>query len=140
MTEKGPTDDLLGSAARFAQSGLGALLEKDLPVFFMHSATALAQLSKAQVASIDASLIAAKDFDSLLHACGQGKHARKRRMKTISFAEALERSGYFVPALGNEQKRKPLHVLMDVRHGVVHFGQLEAHDVDEVLGALSHSV
>lgn len=131
--EKAPTDDLLASATRFARSGLGALLENDLPVFFLHSAIALEHLSKAQLASISLSLISGADFNSLLHACGHGKHAGSKRMKTIGLDAALERSGHFVSALGNDEKRKPLHVLREVRNGVAHLGQLESDDADEVL-------
>ena len=57
--------ELRESAADFANSALRAYLAEDIAVFLLHAATALEQLSKAFLASIHGSLIAANDFDSL---------------------------------------------------------------------------
>lgn len=125
MEDKPLHKDLHSSAARFAQSGLRAFLEEDSAVFLLHAATALEQLAKAFLASIHGSLIAANDFDSLLHGCEQPRHARKprSRMKTIAMREALDRAGQVIPAV--ENLRASLQLLADVRNGVVHAGQLE---------------
>jgi hypothetical protein len=94
-------------------------------VYLLHVSTALELLAKAFLASLDGSLIAASDFDSLLHGCDQSKHARTpaSRMRTITMTETLKRVGQVVPAI--ENLRPSLQLLADVRNGVVHAGSLE---------------
>lgn len=66
---------LSDSSAKFAQSALKAQHD-DRPVFLLHAATALEQLAKAVLARRHPSLIVtSNDFESLLHACGERKHA-----------------------------------------------------------------
>jgi hypothetical protein len=126
-------DDLCSSAERFARSALRAFLEQDWPIFLLHASTALEQLTKAYLASLNPSLIAASDFDSLLHACGLGRHAQRppRLMRTITVTTALERAGQLVPALKNLSKEVGL--LADVRNGVVHAGRVESSAAETVL-------
>jgi hypothetical protein len=123
------SDELRDSAAEFPQSALRAYLNQDHAVFLLHAATALEHTSKAFLASIHGSLIAASDFDSLLHLCGRSSHTRtpRTRMKTITVQESLTRAGQLVPAL--ENLKKSLQLLVWVRNGVVHAGQVER-DVD----------
>jgi hypothetical protein len=125
MAENPLAEELRVSAARFAQSGLRAFLQNDLPVFMLHAATALEHLAKAFLASIHGSLVAASDFDSVLHSCGQSRHARKprSRMKTISAQEAVDRAGQLIPAI--ENLKRSLQLLILVRNGVVHAGRVE---------------
>jgi hypothetical protein len=71
--------------------------------------------------------IAANDFDSLLHGCGESRHANTppTRMRTITTSEALKRVGQIDPAFKNHEPS--LRVLADIRNGVVHAG---ASDMD----------
>ncbi len=72
-------------------------------VYLLHASTTLELLAKAFLASLDGSLIAANDFDSLLHSCGQSRHARTPswRMRTITMGEALKRVGQILPTIDN---------------------------------------
>jgi hypothetical protein len=125
MNENTLSDELCSAAASFAQSSLKARLDGESMVYLLHAATALELLAKSFLASIHGSLIAADDFDSLLHGCSQSRHARKprSRMRTITIVEALKRAGQVLPAIDN--LRQSLQLLADVRNGVVHAGQLE---------------
>ncbi len=133
MAEDGHVEQLLSGAAAFAQSGLRARLEGDSMVYLLHASTALELLAKAFLASLHGSLIAAPDFDSLLHGCGQSRHARTppSRMRTITMADALKRVGQILPAIENLQPS--LKLLADVRNGVVHAGRLEPGAEDAAL-------
>jgi hypothetical protein len=126
MGEASLAAEMHSSAARFAQSALQTFLEGDSTVFLLHAATALELLAKAYLASTHGSLIAANDFDSLLHACGESKHARtpRSRMRTIRGQEALERAARLIPALAN--LKASLQLLIWIRNGVVHAGQVES--------------
>ena len=121
------------SATQFARSGLRARLEEDWAVHHLHVATSLELLAKAKLASLHGSLIAAKDFDSLLILSGHPRHARSSpdRAKTITITDALNRAGQVV--LGLENLRSELTYLVDVRNGVVHAGHLSPHAEDRVL-------
>jgi hypothetical protein len=124
------TDDLIASADKFARSALHASIAADAAVFLLHAGTALEHLSKAFLAAINGSLIAANDLDSLLHACGEGRRAGKRRseMRTISAAESLKRSGQMIPELANLEGA--LKLLAEARNGVVHAALVD-HDMVE---------
>src|SRR4051794_32538761 len=122
MPQPSLDEQLRSSATRFAQSALRAFLGEDATVFMLHAATALEQLAKAFLASMHGTLIAANDFDSLLHAAGHSSHARKprSRMRTITGQDALDRAGRLIPAL--ENLKPSLQLLLYVRNGVVHAG------------------
>lgn len=127
MTEPPVSIELRTSAAGFAESALRAYLAEDHAVFLLHAATALEQLSKAFLASIHGSLIAAaNDFDSLLHLCGHAARTRspRARMRTITAQDALKRVGQLIPPIDNLSGS--LQLLILVRNGVVHAGQVEA--------------
>lgn len=126
MPEESPqVSRLLSSAETFAQSALRARLDGDSMVYLLHASTALELLAKAYLASLSGSLIAAHDFDSLLHGCGHSRHARTHpsRMKTITMSEALRRVRQVEPAFKHHEPS--LQLLADVRNGVVHAGFLE---------------
>jgi hypothetical protein len=97
------TAQLRSSAAQFAQSGLRARLDQEWAVHQLHIATALELLAKAKLASLHGSLIAAKDFDSLLHLSGHPRHAKQPpdRIRTITITDALLRVGQVVPSIEN---------------------------------------
>ncbi len=126
-------DELYKSASEFGQSALRAYLDNNRRVFLLHAATALEQLLKAHLASKHPSLIAAPDFDSLLHACGMSAHAHRppSLMKTISMKDALERSSQMIPPIGN--LKVDLNLLVDVRNGVIHLGLVDEQSVKRVL-------
>lgn len=121
-----PAIELRTSAADFAKSSLRAHVAGDRPVFLLHAATALEQLAKAFLASIHGSLIAANDFNSLLHLCDHSIRSRtpRSRMRTITANEALTRVGQLVPSIDNLKIQ--LQLLIGVRNGVVHAGQVDA--------------
>jgi hypothetical protein len=126
-------DDLYSSAERFGRSALRAFLDEDWPIFLLHAATPLEQLTKAYLASLNQSLVAASDFDSLLHACGLGKNAQRPSMlmRTITVTQALDRAGQVLPALKN--LRSELTLLADVRNGVVHAGRVQGSAAETIL-------
>lgn len=102
--------------------------------FLLHAATALEHLAKAVLAARHPSLIiAAEDFDSLLHACGEPSFARRPRAKirTITAGKAIERAGRFVPAVDNLVG--DLELLILVRNGVAHLGEASESDAEDVL-------
>lgn len=125
MAEHDHVEQLLTGAMAFSQSALRARLEGDSPVYLLHAATSLELLAKAFLASLHGSLIAARDFDSLLHGAGQSRHARTppSRMRTITMTEALGRVGQILPTI--ENMKPSLLLLAEVRNGVVHAGRLD---------------
>lgn len=133
MQEDCLTAQLRSSAAQFAQSGLRARLGQEWAVHQLHVATALELLAKAKLASLHGSLIAAKDFDSLLHLSGHRRHAKQPpdRIRTITITDALLRVGQVVPSI--ENLRSELNYLADVRNGVVHAGHLTSKAQDRIL-------
>jgi hypothetical protein len=123
------SDDLLSSAEKYARSAMRALLDGDQGVFLLHAGTSFEHLSKGCLASLHNSLIAAPDFDSLLHACGVGRHAKKPlgQMRTITFGDAVVRAQQLVPELGNAEAS--LRLLLQARNGVAHAALI---DVDAI--------
>ncbi|MFK8849366.1 hypothetical protein [Streptomyces sp. Ac-502] len=96
-----------------------------------HAGIAAEHLLKAYLASLHPALIVeAKDFDSLLHATGHGRHASVpvSRAKTIGLAEAHDRVRKI---LGNRIPidQRALRPVANARNGVAHSG---IHDVAEV--------
>jgi hypothetical protein len=90
------------SAPRFARDALAALSSGDNVGFALYAATSLEHLLKSFLASRHPALIVeAKNFDSLLHACGQDAIANTPRdkVKTISAAESLDRAARLLPLL-----------------------------------------
>jgi hypothetical protein len=127
------TKQLVASSSSFAQSALKAQ-QDDRPVFLLHAATALEQLAKAVLARRHPSLIVGTyDFESLLHACGEGAVARKprTRMKTVSAREAISRAGRFVA--GIEPPDPDLELLILVRDGVIHLADPTPDEIEGVL-------
>lgn len=110
---------LLGSSARFAQSALQGLPSGDTDTFALHAGIALEHLAKALLVTQHPVLVvAADDFDSLLHACGHSTMAQRATMRTITVTEAVKRAGRFVPQLQNLQNE--LKLLCDARNGAAH--------------------
>ncbi len=115
------------SSARFAQSALQGLPSGDTDIFALHAGIALEHLAKALLVQQHPVLVAADDFDSLLHASGHSTMALRATMRTITVTEAVRRAGRFVPQLQN--LKNELKVLCDARNGVAHLahaGQVSA--------------
>lgn len=124
---------LAESSGMFARSALEAQHTDDR-VYLLHAATALEQLTKAVLAARHPSFIVpANDFDSLLRACGEPGRPTKQgaRMRTIGAQEAVDRAGHFVAAV--QPLTRELKLLVDVRNGVAHLGEVQAEDAERVL-------
>lgn len=125
-------DSLLASSQKFSVSALEGRLEGKNEFFLLHAAVALEQLAKATLAAKHPSLIAADDFDTLLHTAGQSMHAHRppQLMKSISMDKALDRCSRLVP--GVHPSNPKLQRLRDVRNGVAHLGE-SPEEADELL-------
>jgi hypothetical protein len=103
------TEQLVHSSARFARSVLEALPVEDHANFAPHASMALEHAMKAVLAKRHPALIAASDFDSLLHATRHAADARTPRhlMKTgTSSCARLIRERFRVPAGGEGIKAR----------------------------------
>lgn len=116
-------EQLSSSSARRARSALQALAADDHDTFGLHASIALEHAMKAFLARRHPALIAAADFDSLLHACGDSAEARtpRRAMRTIGAREALKRVGQIVPSIGILDST--LLPLLEARNAVAHLGE-----------------
>lgn len=123
---------LAESSAVFARSALQAQHTDDR-IFLLHAATALEHLAKAVLAARHPSFIVAGDFDSLLHACGElgATSGPRSRMKTINAADAVGRAARFVAPV--RPLIQQLELLVSVRNGVAHLGEVQAEDASGVL-------
>jgi hypothetical protein len=114
---------LLESAARRAQSAMHALAVGDHEAFALDASMALEHALKALLARRHPALIAASDFDSLLHACGEPTEARvpRHRMRTITARESLARVGQLLPSV--QILADDLRPLFEVRNAAAHLGE-----------------
>lgn len=115
-------------------------LDGEMAGFCAHAGTALEQLAKAYLASFDPTLVVdGRSFDSLLHACGKGRHARvpASLMKTITMDEALKRCGQILPVI--ENLRGDLQRLIDARNGAIHVGAVEESEKLKMLVPFLHA-
>lgn len=138
----------LASARKFARSAVGAYISGDWVIFGLHAGVALELLAKAYLSSLHPSLVV-DGVDSLLYACQVPGHvlAPLRAVRTISASEAMSRCGRILPTLMN-LTRGELSLILDVRNGVAHLGQVDqtlatralapfVTACDELLGAMS---
>jgi hypothetical protein len=132
MERVGDAESLFGMSCRFCRAALEAYERGEKEFFLVDAGVALEQLAKAYLASLNRTLVAEGDFDSLLHASGQSRHARRppQRMRSISMKEALDRCGQLLP--GIMQLDPDLQLLREVRNGVAHLG-LAAERADDLL-------
>jgi len=98
-------------------------------VYLLHIGIGLELLFKAYLASLHGTLIVENDFDSLLRASGNARHARTgpEGMRTIGMSEARKRVGRLLPQI--ENLRAPLEALANARNGISHMG-IATSDVD----------
>ena len=129
---------LLSSSRFFAQSAATAYSSESWEMFYLHLATAVEQLVKAILASAHPSLIAdAKaNFDSLLHLCGLGHRARTpdfvAAVRTITATEALNRVDRV--ADNYQQPGSRVRLLLEIRNGVIHVGEMAKSQNEAILG------
>jgi hypothetical protein len=111
------------SSSQFAQSALAALHDDDDMRFAVNAAIATEHAFKALLASRHPALVAAQDFDSLLHACRQAAGSRipRYRMRTITARESLTRVGQLLPAIKNLESQ--LAPLFEARNSAAHLGE-----------------
>ncbi len=116
-------EQLASSSSDFAQSALRALPVGDHTTFVLHASIALEHAMKALLARRHPALMAAADFDSLLHACGDGADARvpRHRMRTITGRESLNRVGQLLPSV--HLLSPQLAPLFEARNAVAHLGE-----------------
>jgi hypothetical protein len=130
-------DRLVLSSIDFAQSAVGAYCGESWEIFYLHLAIAIEQVLKAVLAAQHPSLIAdARGFDSLLHLCGLGHHAKTpefaRAVRTITANEALDRVSRFVDDY--QQPPARVRLLLEVRNAIAHAGHAERGEAEAVLG------
>jgi hypothetical protein len=125
----GLSDALFSSACEFVHSGLRARSQEQPKVYLLHIGIGLELLFKAYLASLHGTLIVENDFDSLLRASGNAKHARTgpEGMRTIGMSEARKRVGRLLPQI--ENLKAPVDALANARNGVSHMG-LATSDLD----------
>lgn len=91
----------------------------------LNVAVAAELLGKAFLVGINSCLIIDRDFDSFLHICGEGKHAKKSpaSIRTIGAKEVFSRCAQIVPKLKDYDVEMSL--LADFRSGVLHLAEHE---------------
>jgi hypothetical protein len=132
MERVGDSKSLFKMSCKFCWAALDAFEFDKKEFFLVNAGVALEQLAKAYLASLDRTLVAEGDFDSLLHASGHSRHAHRppQRMRSISMKEALDRCGQLLP--GIMQLDDDLQLLREVRNGVAHLG-LASERADDLL-------
>jgi|ERR1700722_12454317 len=128
-------DKLLKQSAGAAQRGIRHYLDEEYDQFLIHAAHSLELVGKARLATIHPSLIVDRDFDSLLHVCAAGKHAKRPpwNIKTITATEVLARCIQLHPGLRDFSGR--LGLLAAYRNSAVHFGEIVAEEKEEIFNS-----
>jgi hypothetical protein len=100
-----------------------------------HVAVALEHLAKAYLCSLHPALIAASDFDSLLHLVDQGAYATKRahRVRTIGMAEANQRVRQLLKTAYPYDGNPSSDPVLAARNGVAHAGLWPPEEARRVL-------
>ena len=120
-------DKIYNNAKEFNQKGMNYYVEKELKQSIVNLSISAELIGKAFLAIIHPSMIVDGDFDSLLRVCGAGKYSRKSPMniRTIGAREVFKRCFQILPKLKDYERE--LHLLADVRNGLVHLGE---HDIE----------
>jgi hypothetical protein len=118
-------EKLLENAIDFNKKGISYYVEKDLKHCLINIAVSAELLCKTFLSGINPCLIIDRDFDSLLHVCGQSKHAKKSpgNIRTIGANEAFTRCTQLIPKLKDYEKEMVL--LFNFRNGVLHLAEYE---------------
>jgi hypothetical protein len=104
------------------QRAIHHYLHKEYDQFLMQAAMCFELLGKSRLATIHPSLIVDRDFDSFLHVCAEGKHAKRApwNIRTINATEVLKRCIQLHPALTDFKDR--LGMLAEFRNSAIHLG------------------
>jgi hypothetical protein len=115
---------LLKGSAEAARRAIRHYVAGEHDQFLMQAAHSFELLGKARLASIHPCLIVDRDFDSFLHVCAAGKHAKRApwNIKTITATEVLTRCIQLNPSL-NEFKPR-LTLLAEYRNSAKHLGEI----------------
>jgi hypothetical protein len=113
------------ASSRFGQSAVEGYENSDWMIFALHAGTALELLAKAYLAAIHPSLVV-EGIDSLMYAIQVPGHSVMplHAIRTIRTSEAITRAGRVLPIITN-LTRGDLGVLIDVRNGAAHLGQID---------------
>lgn len=131
---------LFQESAAAGQRALRSYLDKSQDQFFLQAAVSLELAGKAVLASMHPALLIDKDFDSLLHVCGSGKHAKTPpwRLRTIGAQEVLKRCVQIEPKLNSFLKE--LSLLAELRNGIIHLGLIPQADARKILIAYAKAI
>jgi len=129
-------DQLLKRSADAAQRAIRHYLAEEYDQFLIHAGHCFELVGKARLAAIHPSLIVDRDFDSFLHVCAAGKHAKRPpwNIKTITATEVLTRCIQLHPALNDFSAR--LKLLADYRNSAIHLGEIIEEERKEIFHAL----
>jgi hypothetical protein len=129
------TDQLLKRSEDAAQRAIRHYLAKEYDQFLIHAGHSFELVGKARLAAIHPSLIVDRDFDSFLHVCAAGKHAKRPpwNLKTITATEVLSRCIQLHPALNDFSAR--LKLLADYRNSAIHLGEIVQEEQKEIFHA-----
>lgn len=125
-------DKIFENAKDFNEKGMKYYVENDMKHSLLNIAVAAELLGKAFLSGINPCLIVDKDFDSMLHVCGEGKHARKSpgNIRTVGAKEVFNRCIQILPKLKDYEAEMIL--LADFRSGVLHLAEHEKEFVKKV--------
>src|SRR6266851_5103377 len=128
-------DQLLKRSAEAAQRAIRHYLAEEYDQFLIHACHCFELVGKARLAAIHPSLIVDRDFDSFLHVCAAGKHARRPpwNIKSINATEVLARCSQLHPGLTDFSSR--LKLLADFRNSAIHLGEVVEDERKEIFHA-----
>src|SRR5229473_3586907 len=129
-------EKLKNRSLRAGQHAIRAYLNQENDQFLMQAAMCFELLGKARLAAIHPSLIIDRDFDSFLHVCAAGKHAKRPpwNIKTITATDVLTRCIQLHPALNDFSAR--LKLLVDYRNSAIHLGEIIEEEQKEIFHTL----
>jgi hypothetical protein len=128
-------EKFIKQSASSGQRAIRHYLGEEYDQFLIQAAASLEQLSKACLAAIHPSLVIDRDFDSFLHVCAAGKHAKRPpwNIKTITATEALTRCAQLYPGLKDFDSR--LKLLAEYRNSAIHLGEIVETERKEIFHA-----
>jgi hypothetical protein len=131
---------LLKRSSEAARRAIVHYLASEHDQFLMQAALSFELAGKARLASIHPSLIVDRDFDSFLHVCAAGKHAKRApwNIKTITASEVLARAVQLLPQLNEFRPR--LTLLAEYRNSAIHLGEVVEDEKKEIFHAFLASV
>jgi hypothetical protein len=125
-------DKLINRSLIAGQRAIHHYLSHEHDQFLMQAAICFELLGKGRLAAIHPSLIVDKDFDSFLHVCAEGKHAKRPpwNIRTITATEVLQRCIQLHPSLNDFKDR--LKLLAELRNSAIHLGEIVEEERKEI--------